>query len=138
MKIAILNECFLSEDFLNRLRNLGDVIVFDNTRTEEEAIERLKDVDIAVVDGFLCPVTATILNGTDNLKLIVLPHTGYFMVDLEVANSKGIKIANCPGFSKQAVAEMVIGRWKYKEPVYFREIFGGVFIILSIVIFALK
>ncbi len=109
MKIAILNECFLNETHLNRLKTLGEVIAFANTRNENEAIERLKGADIAIIDGFLCPITANIINSTSNLKLIVLPHTGYFMVDLEAANQKGIKVANCPGFSKQAVAEMVIG-----------------------------
>lgn len=109
MKTAILNECFLNEDYLYRLRVLGEVVVFENTRTEDEAIERLKGIDIATIDGFLCPLTSRILQSTDNLKLIVLPHTGYFMVDLEAAKKKGIKVANAPGFSKEAVAEMVIG-----------------------------
>ncbi len=109
MKIAILNECFLSENHLNRLKALGEVVIFNNTTTEDQAIERLKGIDIAVIDGFLCPPTAKVLNSAENLKLIVLPHTGYFMVDLEAAKNKGIKVANAPGFSKQAVAEMVIG-----------------------------
>lgn len=109
MKIAVLNECFLSQDHLARLNALGKVVIFENTGTEDEAIERLKQIDIAIVDGFLCPPTARVLEAADSLKLIVLPHTGYFMVDLEAANKKGIKVANAPGFSKEAVAEMVIG-----------------------------
>lgn len=109
MKIGVLNECFLSEGHLNRLKALGEVVVFENTKTEDEAIDRLKGIDIAIIDGFLCPPTAKVLNSADNLKLIVLPHTGYFMVDLETANKKGIKVANAPGFSKEAVAELVIG-----------------------------
>ena len=109
MKIGVLNECFLSEKHLNRLKALGEVIVFKNTKTEEEAIEKLKGLDVAIIDGFICPPTAKVLESTDKLKLIVLPHTGYFMVDLETAKKKGIKVANAPGFSKQAVAELVIG-----------------------------
>lgn len=109
MKIAVLNECFLSGHHLDRLKALGEVVVFENTRTEDEAIERLQGIDIAIIDGFLCSLTAKVLNSSDNLKLIALPHTGYFMVDLETANRKGIKVANAPGFSKEAVAEMVIG-----------------------------
>lgn len=109
MKIAVLNECFLNKDHLKRLRVLGEVEIFENTKTENQAIERLKGADIAVIDGFICPPTAKVLESTENLKLIVLPHTGYFMVDLETANKKSIKVANAPGFSKEAVAEMVIG-----------------------------
>ena len=109
MKIGILNECFLNEKHLKRLKALGEVVIFENTTTEQEAIERLKSLDVAIWDGFICPPTAKVLESTDNLKLIVLPHTGYFMVDLETAKKKGIKIANAPGFSKEAVAELVIG-----------------------------
>ncbi len=109
MKIGVLNECFLSSNYLERLEEVGDVVIFENTRTEDEAIERLQGIDIAIIDGFLCPMTAKILESTEHLELIVLPHTGYFMVDLETANKKGIKVANAPGFSKQAVAELVIG-----------------------------
>ncbi|MDO8565249.1 MAG: NAD(P)-dependent oxidoreductase [bacterium] len=109
MKIVVLNECFLNEDHMKRLKSLGEVIVFDNTTTEEQAIKRLKEVDVAIWDGFICPPTAKVLETADKLKLLVLPHTGYFMVDLETANKKDIKVANAPGFSKQAVAELVIG-----------------------------
>jgi len=109
MKIGILNECFLNEKHLKRLKTLGEVVIFENTTTEQEAIERLKGLDVAIWDGFICPPTAKVLESADNLKLIVLPHTGYFMVDLETANKRGIKVANAPGFSKEAVAELVIG-----------------------------
>ena len=109
MKIAILNECFLNDKHLSRLKNLGEVVIFENTRSEDEAIKRLEEIDLAIIDGFICPPTAKVLESTNKLKLIVLPHTGYFMVDMGVAKKKGIKIANAPGFSKQAVAEMVIG-----------------------------
>lgn len=109
MKIVVLNECFLNEKKLKRLKSLGEVEIFEDTNTENQAIKRLKGAEIAIIDGFICAPTAKILNTTDKLKLIVLPHTGYFMVDLDICNKKGIKVANCPGFSKEAVAEMVIG-----------------------------
>jgi lactate dehydrogenase-like 2-hydroxyacid dehydrogenase len=109
MKIAILNECFLGPEHMDRLKALGEVVVFENTTTEAEAIERLEGVEIAIWDGFICAPTAKVLESTETLKLIVLPHTGYFMVDMETASKKGIKVANAPGFSKQAVAELVIG-----------------------------
>src|SRR3989304_4964869 len=98
MKIGILNECFLSEKHLKRLKSLGEVVAFENTKTENEAIERLKGLDVAIWDGFICPPTAKVLESADKLKLIVLPHTGYFMVDLATANKKNIKVANAPGF----------------------------------------
>lgn len=109
MKIVVLNECFLNEDHLKKLKKLGQVEIFENTDSEELAINRLKGAEIAIIDGFICPPTSRVLESPDNLKLIVLPHTGYFMVDLEAANKRSIKVANAPGFSKEAVAEMVVG-----------------------------
>jgi len=109
MKTVVLNECFLNNDHIKRLRDLGNLEVFNNTESEDQALERLQGADIAIMDGFICPPTTKLLESVDRLKLIVLPHTGYFMVDLETANKKGIKVVNSPGFSKEAVAEMVIG-----------------------------
>ncbi len=109
MKTVILNECFLNEDHLKRLKKLGEVEIFENTTTSQDTIQRLKGADIAIVDGFLAPLDRAVLNSPDKLKLLVLVHTGYHMVDLESANKKGIKIANAPGFSKESVAELVIG-----------------------------
>lgn len=109
MRIVILNECFLNKTHLKRLQALGEVQIFENTTFEDQAIERLRGADVAIMDGFVCPPSSNVLENTNNLKLIVLPHTGYFMVDLKTANKKGVKVANAPGFSKEAVAEMVIG-----------------------------
>ncbi len=35
MKIAILNECFLNEEYLERLRNFGEVVESYGTSTAE-------------------------------------------------------------------------------------------------------
>lgn len=109
MKIVVLNECFLNSAYLNRLKALGEVKVFKVTTTEKDVINRIKDADIAVVDGFLAPLNADIFENANKLQLLVLPHTGFFMVDLKTAKKKGIVVCNAPGFSKEAVAEMVIG-----------------------------
>lgn len=39
MKIAILNECFLHEEHLERLKILGEVVIFNNTKTKDKAVE---------------------------------------------------------------------------------------------------
>ncbi len=107
MKIAILNECFLNDKHLSRLEKLGKVKVYENT-TAQQLKSRVQDVDIVVVDGFLTPVNE-ILSQADDLKLLVLSHTSFAMVDLELAKNKKVKVVNAPGFSKRAVAELAIG-----------------------------
>lgn len=108
MKIAVLNECFLNNSYLERLKKIGEVKVFPVTKTEEDAIKRLKGADIAIVDGFECPISKNVLSST-KLKLLVLPHNSFAMVDFKTVKEKGITVVNSPGFSLQSVAEMAIG-----------------------------
>ena len=108
MKIAVLNESFLKEEHLARLRQLGDVTVYTDTEDEAKAIERLKDVDVAVADCWLTPLKETVFVHTPQLKYVTLNSTGYDQVDLEGAKKYNIAIANVPGFSTEGVAEHAI------------------------------
>jgi len=108
MKIAILNESFFNESHLNELRALGDLTVQDNTDTEEKAIKRLKGVEIAIADCYIAPLNKKVLESTDTLKLLAINSTGYDLVDVSTAKSKGVQVANVPGFSTEAVAEHAI------------------------------
>jgi len=107
MEIAILNESFLTENHIKSLMKLGKVTIFKNTKNEEEAINRLTNIDIAIVDPYLCPLNDKIFSSTKNLKLIVINSTGFEKIDIESANNNNIKIANVQGFSTDAVAEHV-------------------------------
>jgi lactate dehydrogenase-like 2-hydroxyacid dehydrogenase len=109
MKIAILNECFFTEDHLERLRKVGKLKVYRNTNSEEKAIKRLKGADIAIVDGFVCPLTAPVMDSTENLKLLALNSTATEICDIEAATAKSIKVSNIPSYSTDSVAEHTIG-----------------------------
>ena len=108
MKIAILNRVFLTQKHIQELQSLGELIIFNDTDSEQKAIERLKDVDIAIVDGFVCPLSKKVLEQTNNLRYITLGATGYDCIDIEAANQKGIKVSNVPTYSSEAVAELAI------------------------------
>ena len=108
MKIAILNECFFKEQHLNTLRALGDVVIYKNTNNEEEAIKRLKGVDIAIAAYYTTPLNKKVLESTDALKLLVVNSTGYDGVDTIVAKNRGILVANTPGYATEAVAEHAV------------------------------
>lgn len=109
MKIAVLNEVFLSPDQLNRLKSLGEVEVFTDTDSEEKALSRIVDAEVIIADPFVTPLNTRVLESANKLKLIVISVVGYSKVDMETANKKGIKVANIPGFSTQAVAELTFG-----------------------------
>ncbi len=108
MKIAILNDSFFNETHLKELRELGEVAVFDGTSNTKEAIERTGDADIVLGDGFIADFNKEYFDSVPNLKLLALNTTAFAMVDFEAARNRGIKVANCPGFSKRSVAEMAI------------------------------
>ena len=108
MNIAILNGGDLNEEQLERLRKLGSVTDHGDTVSESECIERLQGVEIALVDGFRVPLNARVIESADALKLLVVLSTAFNVVDLDAANRKGVKVANVPGFSTEAVAEHAI------------------------------
>lgn len=109
MKIVVLNECFFNKDHLARLKKLGDMKIYNDTKTEEQVIERIKDADIVIADQFIAPLNKKVFESTKKLKFLALNAISYSSVDLNSANKKGITISNIPGFSKQSVAELVIG-----------------------------
>ncbi len=108
MKIVILNECFLNENHLERLKKIGELTVYSDTNSEDLAIERLKDADIALADCFISPLNKNVFSSIENLRFITINSTGYDLVDLITAKEKGIKVSNIPGFATEAVAEQTI------------------------------
>ncbi len=108
MKIAILNESFFKKSHLDALRVLGDLTIYENTDTEEKAIERLRGVEIAISDCFIAPLNKKVLENADALKFLAISSTGYDLVDVSTAKNRGIQVANVPRYSTEAVAEHAI------------------------------
>ncbi len=108
MNIAILHDWVLGKEDVEKLSTVASVTSYQVTDTEEEAIERLKGVDIAIVNGFELPLTRTLFENTDQVKLFVAASTAYHFVDLDAASNNNIKVANVPDFSTEAVAEHAI------------------------------
>lgn len=105
MNIAILNECFLQEKHFKRLRKLGKIYVYFTTRSDKEAIERLRHMQVAIIHCSLLPITDNILKNAKSLRYISLASTGYDRVDLKAARSYKIIVSNLPSYGTEAVAE---------------------------------
>ncbi len=56
----------------------------------------------------LRPVTAAVIEGAPNLRLIQKIGVGVNTIDLEAARARGIAVANMPGTNSAAVAEMAL------------------------------
>lgn len=64
--------------------------------------------DADVLLHVLEPVTAGVIEGAPNLKLIQKIGVGVNTIDLEAAKAKGVAVANMPGTNSQAVAEQTL------------------------------
>lgn len=108
MKIVILDGTALNPGDLSYdcLNPLGEVTIYDRTDSETQAIERIGDNEIILVNKF--PITETILNACPNIKLICVQATGYNIVDCEACAKHGVPVTNVPSYGTAAVAQFTI------------------------------
>ncbi len=89
---------------LSILHTLGDVTLHDRT-LPQEIIERAIDADIILTNK--CPLNALTISQLPKLKYIGVTATGYNIVDIEAAKSRGISVTNVRGYSSASVAQLV-------------------------------
>jgi phosphoglycerate dehydrogenase-like enzyme len=107
MKIVVADTVSLEEMHRQSLRNLGELVVYDDVPPWVELERRLVDADIAVIGW--STIDAALLDRTSSLKLISLWSTGYDHVDVAAARARGIAVTNVPGYAADTIAEFVIG-----------------------------
>lgn len=83
------------------------VIYEDRAESEAELINRCKDADVVVEVNQ--PLSASFIRECKNLKLIAAAFAGIDHIDTEACEKAGVAVANCPGYSASAVAELVFG-----------------------------
>lgn len=111
MKIVVLdgyteNPGDLSWD---RLKNLGDVRIYDRTSYEESPViaERIGDADIVITNK--TPISRETIDKCPNMKMIAFLATGYNAADYEYAKQKGIPVVNVPTYGTQIVGQYAVG-----------------------------
>jgi phosphoglycerate dehydrogenase-like enzyme len=105
MKIVIAGIHGLSDEQINRLNSLGELIYYEDVpKTKEEKFSKLKDADV------ICGETDFIMDVIYELKdkLISFPFVGIGFLDLGKLSKNNVKVANAPGCNKAAVSEWVI------------------------------
>ncbi len=83
----------------------GDFTLYPRS-TQAQAIERARDADIVINNKV--KLDEHVLSQLPNLKYIGLLSTGYDVVDIEYAKSKGIVVCNVPAYSSRSVAQLTI------------------------------
>ena len=108
MKIVILDGHALNPGDLSYdcISEFGEVTLYQRTETQEEAIERIADNEIVLVNKV--PITEAVLAACPNIKLICVQATGYNVVDCEACAKRGIPVTNVPTYGTAAVAQFTI------------------------------
>ena len=95
---------------LERLEPYGDVILYtDRPTTLEEKIRRAKDADILINSRGAVTWPAEALRQLPKLRMITTCSIGTDMIDLHVAQERGIVVCNQPGRTTPVVAEHLFG-----------------------------
>jgi len=122
MKIVLLETLRLGSDInYDCLKEFGEVVAYDETNNYEEAIERVADADIVIVDQF--PINEKSMGKADRLKLVTMTSTGTNFVDFEFINRTGIAVANIRGYSTTSVAQHTFALllYLYEKLSYFDD-----------------
>jgi glycerate dehydrogenase len=106
MKIVVLDGYTLNPGDLSwdGLKNLGELTVYDRTPADK-TIERIGDAKVVYTNKTL--IDEEVLSACKSIEWIGVLATGYNVVDVEYAGSKGIPVCNVPTYGTTAVAQMV-------------------------------
>lgn len=102
MKIVFLDAATMGDVSFEPIARLGEFTAYSSS-TPEEARERVKDVDVIIINKIL--VDKHLIDSAENLKLICISATGTNNIDVEYAASKGIPVRNVAGYSTDSVAQ---------------------------------
>lgn len=110
MKIVVLDGYTENPGDLswNELADLGELTVYDRTSLtdEQEIIERIGNAEIVFTNK--TPINRDVIDSCPSIRFIALLATGYNVVDVEYAKSKGIPVSNVPAYGTQAVSQFAI------------------------------
>lgn len=106
MKIVVLDGYCLNPGDLDwsGFEPMGSITVYDRTPATL-TVERSKDADVLLTNKTV--LNAENMSQMPNLKYVGVLATGYNVVDLEYAASRGITVTNIPAYSTASVAQMV-------------------------------
>ncbi len=102
MKIVFLDAATMGDVSFEPFERLGEFTSYP-TSTPQQARERVKDVDVLMINKVL--VDKDLIDSAPNLKLICIAATGMNNINLDYAASKGIPVRNVAGYSTDSVAQ---------------------------------
>lgn len=108
MKIVILDGKCLNPGDLDYscFEAYGELTVYDRTETTEEAIARIGDAEIVIINKV--PITQELLDACPSIRYIGVQATGYNVVDCTAARARGIPVTNVPDYGTASVAQFAM------------------------------
>lgn len=103
MKVVVPDKIYLTEKDRKELVSLGATIAHNTTTDPKEMILRVQGAE--VITAKFVDITRETIDAAPKLKYIVSAAAGYDSIDVAYANTKGIKVINCPTHHAAAVAE---------------------------------
>ena len=105
MKLVVLDGYTLNPGDLNweGIKKFGDLEVHDRT-PESLIVERCQGAEIIFTNK--TPLREAVLSQLPYLKYIGVLATGYNVVDVDYAKTRGIAVANVPGYGTASVVQM--------------------------------
>lgn len=106
MEIVVLDGYALNPGDMswNGLETWGSCVVYERT-TAAEMFERCKHAEALITNKAV--IDAPLMERLDKLRYIGVTATGYNVVDVKAAESKGIVVTNIPAYSTDSVAQLV-------------------------------
>lgn len=101
-KIVVLDAITLGNVDFDKLREFGEVILYDKTKAEDVE-ERIKDASIILTNKVV--LNKDNLKDAEKLEIICETATGFNNIDVEYAKSKNIAVTNVAGYSTPTVAQ---------------------------------
>lgn len=102
MKIVFLDADTMGDVSFAPIEKFGQLVCYGRS-TSQEALERVSDCDILIVNKV--KVTPELIDAAPSLKLICEAATGVNNIDLAYAQAKGIPVKNAVGYSTDSVVQ---------------------------------
>ena len=109
MKLLVIGDERRTRKYLPSLPVVEEVqmVVAPRGASDEEILSLAADADFIMADA-ISPVSATLVDGMPNLKLIHSEGVAYNRIDCTAATERGIAVCNNAGVNAAAVAEQTI------------------------------
>lgn len=111
MKILVATEKPFAKKAVDGIREIVagagyELALLEKYADKAELLSAVADADALIVRSD--KVTAEVIAGAPNLKIVVRAGAGYDNIDLAAASERGIVVMNTPGQNSNAVAELAI------------------------------